>query len=112
MNSVISIMPSSKALIASVQCREFDHGANERLKQEVYDAAATTSGLPLILDLSRVTFIASSTLGALVELRNKFSKDGRRMALTGVSPDILKVMKTCSIQGLFEVHDTVENALA
>lgn len=112
MKSVISIEPRPEALVAVVQCSEFDHSTNEQFKTACMAEAAASSDVPMILDFSKVTFVASSTLGVLVELRNKFMKEGRRIALAGVSADILKLMKTCSIQELFEVHDTVDKALA
>ena len=109
---VVNVVPNEKAVVAVVQCREFDHAKTEQLKDQMATIAADSPGQPVLLDLSKVEFMASATLGALVQLKNALSSDGRRMVLVGVAPEILKVMEFSALHNLFEIHDTVESALS
>ncbi len=108
---VVNVVPNEKAVVAVVQCREFDHAKTEQLKDQMATIAADSPGRPVLVDLSNVEFMASATLGALVQLRNALSSDGRRLVLVGVAPEILKVMEFSALQNLFEFHNTVETAL-
>ena len=53
----------------------------------------------LVLDLSRVTFLDSSGLGAMVELRNHAQRADKRLALRGATPPVYKVLE---LTGLIE----------
>lgn len=57
----------------------------------LWEAARESVG-SIVVDLSQVTFIDSSGLGALVELHNRLQRTGRRLALVapaGSAPAVL-----------------------
>jgi anti-sigma B factor antagonist len=55
----------------------------------------------LILDLAAVTFIDSTTLGALVQLRNIAMDQAKRMSLVNVPPVVARVLTIAGLDKVF-----------
>jgi anti-sigma B factor antagonist len=72
-----------------------------------------TDGGPdlVVLDLSRVDFIDSSGLGAIVAAMKHMGKE-RRLALAGLTPTVERVFKLTRMDSVFSVFPTLEGALA
>ncbi|MEV5355678.1 STAS domain-containing protein [Streptomyces sp. NPDC052693] len=66
----------------------------------------------LVLDLTRVDFCDSSALGAFVEIHRRRSDAGRRFALTGIQPEVLRILELTRLTSILPLHETVEEALA
>ena len=64
----------------------------------------------IILDLSRVDFIDSSGLGAIVASMKQLG--GRRLDLAGLSPNVEKVFRLTRMDTIFAIHPSVDAALA
>ena len=71
-----------------------------------------TDGGPdmVVLDLSRVEFIDSSGLGAIVAAMKQMGAD-RRLALAGLTPTVERVFKLTRMDTVFNVFPTLESAL-
>lgn len=65
----------------------------------------------LLVDLSEVPFIASDGLGVLIEAQRKADSDGRRLELVHPQPHILGLLRKTQLTRLFEVHESVDDAL-
>ncbi|MBR9650214.1 STAS domain-containing protein [Thalassovita aquimarina] len=65
----------------------------------------------VILDLSRVNFIDSSGLGAIVAAMKQLGR-GRVMHLAGLQPNVDKVFRLTRMDTIFRIHDSVDQALA
>jgi anti-sigma B factor antagonist len=65
----------------------------------------------VVLDLSRVDFIDSSGLGAIVASMKHLGKE-RKLALAGLTPTVARVFKLTRMDSVFSVFPTVEEALA
>jgi len=61
---------------------------------------------PLRLDLAGVTFLDSSALGALLQLREQAEELGRRLELHNPSALVLKSLRATSLDRLFSLHPT------
>ncbi len=109
--SILQIQENENAVVAIVQCSEFDHDTTVRLRAEIDGVVAPTSTLPVVLDLSNVTFMPSMTLGALIELANRCKSQQRRLVLVGVTPTVQDVFKLCKLNSLFEIRDRVEDVV-
>jgi len=59
---------------------------------------------PLRLDLAGVSFMDSSALGALVQLREQAESLGRSLELHNASAPVLKVLRITSLDRLFSLH--------
>ncbi len=66
---------------------------------------------PVVLDLSRVEFLDSSGLGAVVAARKLLGKD-RVMALSGLLPAVDKVMTLTRMNTVFPIFADIDAALA
>ncbi len=65
----------------------------------------------VILDLSRVEFLDSSGLGAVVAAR-KLLGAGRVLELSGLTPAVAKVMTLTRMHTVFPIHADLDAALA
>ena len=59
---------------------------------------------PLRLDLAGVSFIDSSALGALLQLREHAEHLGRSLELHNTSQPVLKVLQLTTLDRLFNLH--------
>ena len=66
----------------------------------------------LILDLTQVPFIDSAGIGALVGAYVNHQKDGRRLALVGVTKRVRDTMQVTHVEQFFAFYDTVAAAQA
>jgi anti-sigma B factor antagonist len=80
------------------------------------DARATilsclTSNRPVLVDLSRVTYIDSSGVASLVEGYQTAKKKGLKFGLVGVSEAALSVLKLARLDKVFPIHATVADRI-
>ena len=109
--SILQIQENENAVVATIQCSEFDHDTTVRFRAEIDGIVAPTSTLPVVLDLSNVTFMPSMTLGALIELANRCKSQQRRLVLVGVTPTVQDVFNLCKLSNFFEIRDCVEDVV-
>ncbi len=109
--SVLQIQENENAVVATIQCSEFDHDTTMRLRAEIDGVVGATSTLPVVIDLSNVTFMPSMTLGALIELATRCKSQQRRVVLVGVTPTVQEVFKLCKLSTFFEIRDCVEDVV-
>ena len=74
---------------------------------------AQTDGGPdlVVLDLSKVEFIDSSGLGAIVAAMKHMGTE-RRLALAGLTPAVARVFQLTRMDSVFSVFPTLDGALA
>jgi anti-sigma B factor antagonist len=65
----------------------------------------------MILDFSGVPYLDSSGLGSLVSAYTSCLKTGRRVALTGVNPRVLRVFEITKVEPIFLMFPTLSDAL-
>ncbi len=109
---VLQLQPHDHAILATCAFAQLDFESTGRFKAELIAAAQQTPVLPVVVDLSRLEFMASLAIGALVDVANRFRSEKRRLVLVGLAPRIQEMMVKSAIQPLFEVHPTVERALS
>jgi anti-sigma B factor antagonist len=66
----------------------------------------------LILDLTQVPYIDSAGIGALVGAYVTHQRDGRSLALVGVTERVRNTMQITRVEQLFKFYDTVTAAQA
>lgn len=64
----------------------------------------------VILDLSKVDFIDSSGLGAIVASMKNMGQD-RKLALAGLTPTVDKVFRLTRMDSVFSVFETLDGAV-
>jgi anti-sigma B factor antagonist len=65
----------------------------------------------VVLQLDQVEFVDSSGLGALMRLMQAARAKGGDLKLSGVPPNVRKVLQVTSLLSQFETYDTVEEAI-
>lgn len=66
----------------------------------------------LLVDLSRVSFLDSSGLGALVRALTTTQKEGGTTKLLGAGPQIKKLLAMTNLLSVFEMHEDLETAVS
>ncbi|MGH8862708.1 MAG: STAS domain-containing protein [Jatrophihabitantaceae bacterium] len=87
---------------------------------DVYAAPALRDGLTellqngtsVVVDLTRVGFLDSTGLGALVAARTTAAERGASLPLVCTHRRILKLFTITGLDDVFAIHDTVDDAIA
>jgi len=66
----------------------------------------------VVVDLSPVSFLDSTGLGALVTARNQAQQTGATLRLVCTSERLLKLFRITGLDAVFEIHPTVAQALS
>jgi anti-anti-sigma factor len=88
---------------------EFDR-LNESLADLFNDPEGEQGGR-WVLDLTHVAYLASSGLGLLVNIRQRVKNAGGALALCQMSPRLHQIFKTCSLERLFTITRTRDDAV-
>ncbi|MDY6859877.1 MAG: STAS domain-containing protein [Pseudomonadota bacterium] len=65
----------------------------------------------VVVDMSRVDFLDSSGLGAVVSFM-KYLGPERRLELAGLTPTVAKVFRLTRMDSVFTLHDSINGAVA
>lgn len=79
-----------------------------RMVDQVLDEGAQV----VIVDLQNVPFVDSAGLGALIGSLKAARKRGRRLGLAAPAEDVRQILDVTNLRRVFEVHGTLEEALA
>ncbi|MGY6548619.1 MAG: STAS domain-containing protein [Roseinatronobacter sp.] len=71
--------------------------------KDVIREAAGREGSPIILDLSKVDFLDSSGLGAIVGVMKMLGPD-RPMEIAGLTPGVRKLFRLTRMDTVFKLH--------
>ncbi len=80
---------------------EFDNEINRYVDQPVH----------IILDLSKVAFIDSATLGSIIKFYTLLKKDGRYLLLTSINQKIYDVFRLTGITKQIKIFESLQNAM-
>lgn len=86
---------SNDTLVAEIE-GDFDAAAVKKHRGNI-DELSQTKGQAVVLDLSRVSFMDSSGIGAVVYLFKRLRGSQRELALVGVNGEPAKLMKMLRI---------------
>ncbi|MFK7744770.1 MAG: STAS domain-containing protein [Roseobacter sp.] len=95
--------------IVAVQDDRIDAAVAIEFKDAMRDSTQDGPNV-VILDLSRVHFIDSSGLGAIVAAMKHMGKE-RKLALAGLTPTVERVFKLTRMDSVFSVFSTLEGAV-
>lgn len=80
---------------------EFDAEINRYLAKSIH----------VILDLSKVAFVDSSTLGSIIKYYSMFKKNGRHLLLSGINQKIYDVFRLTGITKQINIFESTGNAV-
>jgi anti-anti-sigma factor len=99
------------AVVASIGVRRLDHNSTNQLKAEVAAAAAGAPRYSIILDMSKLEFVPSVALGALVDLVRTLRQGGQRLLLVGLNRQIRSTLAVTRLDKLMEIFTDADDAL-
>lgn len=99
-----------KLLSVLVMNDRIDAASAIQFKEQMRDLVQGATGR-VVLDLSRVMFLDSSGLGAIVAVKKLLSPD-RVLELSGLTPTVEKVFRLTRMDTVFTIHPSHAKALA
>jgi anti-sigma B factor antagonist len=96
---------TSHALVIHVLEDRIDAAGAIRFKEDMRELVAGSTSI-VILDLSRVAFLDSSGLGAVVSVLKMMGPD-RKLQLSGLTPTVEKVFRLTRMDTIFTIHRTL-----
>jgi anti-anti-sigma factor len=113
-------MPSPSIIISVIDgilMARIDHPQlNEDIARDMVDdiaaAADRQPDMPVLLDLSKVSFLPSMAIGALVTLLKKLQEGKHRLMISGAQTPVRTTLAMCRVDKLFQFADTENDARA
>ncbi|UMZ73921.1 STAS domain-containing protein [Natranaerofaba carboxydovora] len=107
----IDISAEEDNLIVSLE-GEFDHHYADEFRERVDEELNKGIYKNLILELSKLWFMDSSGLGAILgRYKNLSSKTGGNVKACGLSPQVEKVFELAGLKKLISIYPTLEKTL-
>ena len=90
----------------STDSNEFD-----RLNEQLLEVLVGGPYGRWVVDLSGLRYMGSSALGLMVNIRQRILQSGGDLVLCGLSPQLLRIFRTCCMERLFRISKTRADAL-
>jgi len=98
----LSAETRSGVLIVHVEEERLDAAIAIRFKDQIRELTSSATSR-VVLDLSQVTFLDSSGLGALVAIMKALAPQ-RQLELAGLTPNVEKVFRLTRMDSVFPIH--------
>jgi len=96
------------ALVVQVDEERIDAAIAMRFKDKMREVTAQPAPR-VVLDMSRVEFLDSSGLGAVVAVMKSLAPN-RRLELAGLTPNVAKVFQLTRMDTVFRIHPDIASA--
>lgn len=106
----IALKHIGTTLIAEIN-GELDHHAATKIRQTIDNAAKLHRMHDLILDFSQLEFMDSSGIGMIVGRYKLFESMGGKVILTGVSTNMLRLIRLSGLHKILPMADSLNEAL-
>jgi anti-anti-sigma factor len=108
----IQIDVQEKIVLGVLQCEDMDEKHTTDMQEKLTGESEQEQKLPVVLDMSKVTYMPSLSLGALISIMQKLKGNGQRFILTGLQPNVRDTLTACRLDKLFEIFDSIDDVLA
>ena len=109
----ITLRTSGKVVVADFTRGELkDEREILRLLDKLGSLVEKRKGVNLLLNMSNVTYISSSGLGAIVSLFKKVTRQGGKLKVCGLQQVVREVFEVMHLNKVIPIFDTEEEALA
>ena len=109
MNLTVDEQPGGIAVVGWAEPSTLDASNVVELRQRVGEIERDHSRI--VFDMSRVEFIDSSVIGALVGFMRKARAAGGDVKLAGLTPDLETIFELTRLQRVFQIHGSVDEAV-
>lgn len=107
----VSIETSGTAVIARVVAKLLEDKDLRALGKQVDESAAPGAVSVVVLDMSKVQFLPSLSLGILVQMSTKCRARQQKMKIAGLSPQLKEMFRITKMDRILELVDSVDSAL-
>jgi anti-anti-sigma factor len=83
----------------------------DRLNEEMLAAIVAAPQGRWVFDLSNLNYMGSSSLGLMVNIRQRVKLVGGQLILCNISPPLLKIFRTCCLERLFTITRSRDDAV-
>ncbi len=90
---------------------DMDSAEFDRINEALSASFQDRTGGRWIIDLSTVSYMPSAGLGMLVNIRHQVKTVKGHLALCGMSSGLLGIFRACSLERLFTIHKSRQDAL-
>ena len=90
---------------------QLDSGEFDRLNESLLKVLDGKINGRWLLDLSAVDYMGSSVLGMLINMRQHIKTGGGKLALSGLTPRMAQIFRTCCLEKLFVIARTRDDAV-
>ena len=90
--------------VVRVQPERIDERSLAAMRAEVAAAGAGAPELPVALDLAKVAFMPSLSLGGLIQLAQVFKARQQRLVLVNLQAAVRETLVVTRLDRLFEIH--------
>jgi anti-sigma B factor antagonist len=88
---------------------QIDLGSSPALRKTLMESLKSTKSVAI--NLSAVKYIDSSGIASLLEVLKEARNSEKRLVLFGLTGAVLQVLQLTRLTGVFEIHETEEQAL-
>ncbi len=110
----VPVMKVSQHRIGDVTVLELDGGLGydnyKNFKAEI-EPYVSQPGKKLVIDLSKVTYLSSWGIGALLSLSSRVKKNGGRVVFANLHGEISEIIHIMRLNTIFHLFDSVEDAV-
>lgn len=82
------------------------------IEEELFALVSKTPAIKLLLNFSNVEHLSSAALGMLINLKKEVERQKGALKLSDIRPQIYEVFKITRLSKLFDIHDSVDQAVA
>ncbi len=81
------------------------------IEDELFALVSATPSINLLLNFANVEHLSSAALGMLINLQKEVGKQQGKLKLADIKPQIYEVFKITRLSKLFDIHNSVDDAL-
>lgn len=107
----ISTRESNGCLVVAVDVESVDYTVCDEFKQRLSKLAESSTGHKMLLNLEKVSFMDSMSIGALVAIKNILGKHNGTLGLCNLHPYVSKIVSVVTLNTIFDIYTTEAEAL-
>ena len=107
---MVEQIPANDVMIFRIQVEVLDASNSKEFKTEI--GPLLEANPKAVFDLSRITFIDSSGLGALLSCLRKLNEVGGDLKLAGLTKPARSLLELVRMHKIVEIFETTEEAVA
>ena len=77
-----------------------------------FEEQVSNGKVKIIINFEKITYIDSTAIGLLVNIKRNIEEQGGRLTISSVNPDVMNVLQITGINQFLDIYDSLETALA